>query len=95
MGSSPRNGSSSAGRQRLHRPQRRQVYVADCKRNQRRIPGFKRGLWIGSAKDGKVSALIPDPVPAKEGTDETAARNKEWPPTRTGTSMGRKSMRAS
>ena len=44
------------------------IYVADSESNTTQNPGFKRGLWIGSAKDGKVSALIPDPVPAKEGT---------------------------
>ena len=31
-------------------------------------PGFRRGLRIGSAKDGRVAALIPDPEPVKEGT---------------------------
>ena len=31
-------------------------------------PGWKRGLRIGSAKDGKVTALIPDPVEKTTGT---------------------------
>lgn len=26
-------------------------------------PGFKRGIRIGGAKDGKVTALIEDPLP--------------------------------
>ena len=52
---------------RLHRPNDI-IYVADSESNTTQNPGFKRGLRIGSAKDGKVSALIPDPVPAKEGT---------------------------
>lgn len=44
------------------------IYVADSESNNAQNPGFKRGLRIGSAKDGKVTALIPDPQPAKEGT---------------------------
>ncbi len=44
------------------------IYVADSESNTIQNPGFKRGLYIGSAKDGKVSALIPDPLPVKEGS---------------------------
>jgi streptogramin lyase len=44
------------------------IYVADSESNNAQNPGFKRGLRIGSAKDGKVAAFIPDPAPAKEGT---------------------------
>jgi sugar lactone lactonase YvrE len=44
------------------------IYVADSESNNTQNPGFKRGLRIGSAKDGKVTALIPDPEPAKEGS---------------------------
>jgi sugar lactone lactonase YvrE len=44
------------------------IYVADSESNNTQNPGFKRGLYIGSAKDGKVSALIPDPLPVKEGS---------------------------
>ena len=44
------------------------IYVADSESNNSQNPGFKRGLRIGSAKDGKVTALIPDPEPAKEGS---------------------------
>jgi DNA-binding beta-propeller fold protein YncE len=44
------------------------IYVADSESNNAQNPGFKRGLRIGSAKDGKVTALIPDPEPVKEGT---------------------------
>jgi streptogramin lyase len=43
------------------------IYVADSESNNTQNPGFKRGLYIGSAKDGKVTALIPDPLPVKEG----------------------------
>jgi sugar lactone lactonase YvrE len=44
------------------------IYVADSESNNTQNPGFKRGLYIGSAKDGKVTALIPDPLPVKEGS---------------------------
>jgi DNA-binding beta-propeller fold protein YncE len=44
------------------------IYVADSESNATQNPGFKRGLRIGSAKDGRVAALIPDPEPVKEGT---------------------------
>jgi hypothetical protein len=43
------------------------IYVADSESNMTQNPGFKRGLRVGSAKDGKVIALIPDPLPPKEG----------------------------
>src|SRR5712692_7978221 len=39
------------------------IYVADSESNSvRPNPGFKRGMRIGSAKDGTVAAFIPDPV---------------------------------
>jgi sugar lactone lactonase YvrE len=37
-------------------------YGADSESNARRNAGWKRGIRIGSAKDGKVTAFIPDPV---------------------------------
>jgi sugar lactone lactonase YvrE len=37
------------------------IYVADSESNQKVNPGGKRGIYIGSAKDGKVTAFIPDP----------------------------------
>lgn len=39
------------------------LYGADSESNTRRNPGWKRGIRIGSAKDGKVTAFIPDPNP--------------------------------
>jgi sugar lactone lactonase YvrE len=39
------------------------IYVADSESNTRRNPGWKRGIRIGSARDGKVTAFIPDPEP--------------------------------
>jgi DNA-binding beta-propeller fold protein YncE len=43
------------------------IYVADSQSNATLNPGFKRGLRIGSAKDGKVAVLIPfvEPDPDK------------------------------
>jgi DNA-binding beta-propeller fold protein YncE len=43
------------------------IYVADSQSNAKQNPGFKRGLRIGSAKNGKVTALIPfiEPDPDK------------------------------
>lgn len=37
------------------------LYAADSESNTARHPGWKRGIRIGSAKDGKVTAFIPDP----------------------------------
>lgn len=39
------------------------LYGADSESNTRRNPGWKRGIRIGSARDGKVTAFIPDPNP--------------------------------
>ncbi len=38
------------------------LYGADSESNARRNPGWKRGIRIGSARDGKVLYFIPDPV---------------------------------
>jgi sugar lactone lactonase YvrE len=35
------------------------IYVVDSQSNATLNPGFKRGLRVGSSKDGKVTALIP------------------------------------
>ena len=39
------------------------LYAADSESNNTRHQGWKRGIRIGSAKDGKVTAFIPDPNP--------------------------------
>ncbi|MGH9314573.1 MAG: peptidyl-alpha-hydroxyglycine alpha-amidating lyase family protein [Vicinamibacterales bacterium] len=39
------------------------LYGADSESNGRSNPGWKRGIRIGSVKDGKVTAFIPDPEP--------------------------------
>jgi sugar lactone lactonase YvrE len=47
------------------------LYSADTQSNATVNPGYARGIRIGSAKDGKVTALIPDPDP--DGTGEGVA----------------------
>ena len=54
------------------------IYVADSESNARRNPGWKRGIRIGSARDGAVTAFIPDPEPdpdksATSGAEGVAA----------------------
>ena len=51
------------------------IYVADSQSDAKRNPGFKRGIRIGSAKDGSVHALIPGigPEPDKESVPEGVA----------------------
>jgi sugar lactone lactonase YvrE len=51
------------------------LYVTDSESNTAQNPGFKRGVRIGGVKDGKVTAFIPDPDPAKEGT---GAASNTW-----------------
>jgi hypothetical protein len=51
------------------------LYVTDSESNIAQNPGFKRGIRIGSVKDGKVTAFIPDPDPPKEGT---GAASNTW-----------------
>ena len=50
------------------------IYVADSESNTKRNPGWKRGIYIGSARDGKVTAFIPDPEP---GPDKSATSGAE------------------
>jgi DNA-binding beta-propeller fold protein YncE len=37
------------------------IYVADSQSSSTNNPGFKQGIRIGSAKDGRVAAFIPEP----------------------------------
>ena len=39
------------------------IYVADALSDEKSNPGFKHGIHIGSAKDGRVTAFIPDTEP--------------------------------
>jgi sugar lactone lactonase YvrE len=57
------------------------IYVADSESNTKRNAGWKRGIYVGSAKDGKVTAFIPDPEPdpdksATSGAEGVAADQK-------------------
>ena len=45
------------------------IYVADSQSTDKTNPGFKQGIRIGSVKDGKVSAFIPEPSPAMGGAE--------------------------
>ena len=49
------------------------LYSADSESNARRNRGWKRGIRIGSAKDGFVTAFIPDPEPDQDGSATSAA----------------------
>lgn len=49
------------------------LYVADSESNARRNPGWKRGIRIGSVRDGFVSAFIPDPEPDQDNSGTSAA----------------------
>ena len=42
------------------------LYVTDSTSNSRNNPGWKRGIYIGSARDGRVTAFIPDPDLARQ-----------------------------
>jgi DNA-binding beta-propeller fold protein YncE len=59
------------------------IYVADHQSDKKLNPGFKRGIRIGSAKDGKVAALIPglgaDPETQSVGEGVVAdAKGNVW-----------------
>ncbi len=49
------------------------IYVADSESNTARHPGWKRGMRIGSAKDGSVTAFIPDPEPDPDHSGTSTA----------------------
>ncbi len=49
------------------------LYAADSESNARRNRGWKRGIYIGSAIDGWVTALIPDPEPDPDNAGTSAA----------------------
>ena len=50
------------------------IYVTDSESNAAKNPGVARGIRIGSARDGKVTALIPDPEP---NTDKVVTSGAE------------------
>jgi sugar lactone lactonase YvrE len=49
------------------------LYSADSESNARRNGGWKRGIRIGSAIDGFVTAFIPDPEPDQDNSGTSAA----------------------
>jgi streptogramin lyase len=49
------------------------IYVADSQSNATQNPGFTRGVRIGSAKDGKVTAFIPDNKPDPDKNNNAGA----------------------
>lgn len=50
-----------------------QLYSADSESNSTRNPGMKRGIRIGNALTGVVSAFIPDPETDQDGTGTSGA----------------------
>ena len=49
------------------------IYVTDSESRTENHPGWKRGIRIGSAKDGSVTAFIPDPEPDPDHHPTSAA----------------------
>ncbi len=49
------------------------LYVADSESNARRNPGWKRGIRIGSTRDGFVTTFIPDPEPDQDNSGTSGA----------------------
>jgi sugar lactone lactonase YvrE len=49
------------------------LYAADSESNTQRNPGFRRGIYVGSARTGELTAFIPDPEPDPDGTGTSAA----------------------
>ena len=49
------------------------LYAADSESNARRNRGYRRGIYIGSAADGWVTAFIPDPEPDPDNSATSAA----------------------
>jgi streptogramin lyase len=45
------------------------IYVADSQSTAANNPGFKQGIRIGSVKDGKVTAFIPEPTDLAAGPE--------------------------
>lgn len=49
------------------------LYAADSESNARRNPRFRRGIYIGSARTGELSAFIPDPEPDPDNSATSGA----------------------
>jgi sugar lactone lactonase YvrE len=59
----------------LHIDRRDVLYASDTQSNEKTNPGWQRGVRIGSARDGTVTAFIPDPRASTtgEGVESVAA----------------------
>lgn len=44
------------------------LYATDSESNTSRNPGVRRGIYIGSARDGRLTGFIPDPEPDPDGS---------------------------
>ena len=66
------------------------IYVADSESEPARNsnPGWKRGIRVGSARTGEVTALIPD----RSRRSPAPARRKAWRPTARATSSAPRSV---
>ena len=49
------------------------LYGADSESNTERNPGWPRGIRVGSARDGTVTAFIPDPEPKPDASPTSGA----------------------
>jgi sugar lactone lactonase YvrE len=63
------------------------MYVTDSWSNKTTNPGFKRGIRIGSVKDGKLTAFIPDTMPTPD-SDEHYANSSAFPMSNTSGAEG-------
>jgi DNA-binding beta-propeller fold protein YncE len=57
----------------LYIDQNDMLYATDSESNASRNPGWKRGIYIGSARTGWVSAFIPDPEPDQDRSPTSGA----------------------
>jgi sugar lactone lactonase YvrE len=49
------------------------LYATDSESNSGRNPGWRRGIYIGSARTGWVTAFIPDPEPDPDNSATSGA----------------------
>lgn len=49
------------------------IYVTDSESNQRRNPGVPRGIYIGNALTGELTAFVPDPEPDPDDSGTSGA----------------------
>lgn len=49
------------------------LYATDSESNARRNPGWRRGIYIGSVRDGFVTSFIPDPEPDPDNSGTSGA----------------------